>query len=65
MRGDCGFFELKAESGAWKKEALSVRVLIEGFGDYRLAGTDLVLRDGEWVELPLPEGEVRFRLERV
>lgn len=65
LKGDCGCIELKAESGAWKKEALSVRVMVEGFGDYRLAGTDTILRDGEWCELPLPEGEARFRLERV
>lgn len=57
--------ELKAVSGPWKREALRARVLMEGFGDYRLAGTDVILRDGEWCELPVPEGEIRFLLERV
>ncbi|MCI9573615.1 MAG: hypothetical protein HFH97_13605 [Lachnospiraceae bacterium] len=57
--------ELKAVSGPWKREALRARVLMEGFGDYRLAGTDVILRDGEWCELPVPEGEMRFLLERV
>ena len=42
-----------------------MRVLIEDFGDYRLAGTDVVLQAGEWAALPVPEGEARFRLERV
>ncbi len=65
LGADCGRLELKAESGVWKAEALGVRVLMEGFGDYRLVGTDLVLRDGEWRELPVSEGGVRFLLERV
>lgn len=62
---DFGRIELTAAPGPWKKEGLAVRVLIEDFGDYRLAGTDVVLQAGEWAALPVPEGEARFRLERV
>lgn len=57
--------ELRPESGVWKREELKVRVLTEGLGEYRVTGTDMVLREGEWCELPLPEGEVRLLLERV
>lgn len=51
--------------GPWKKESLAVRILIEDFGDYRLAGTDTVIRGGEWAALPVPEGEAEFVLERI
>ena len=65
ISGDCSRITLKAESGPWKKESLAVRILIEDFGDYRLAGTDTVIRGGEWAALPVPEGEAEFVLERI
>ena len=62
---DFCWIELRPESGVWKREELKVRVLTEGLGEYRVTGTDMILREGEWCELSLPEGEVRLLLERV
>ena len=49
---------LRAESGAWKKESLSVRIMAEGMGDYRIGGTDNMLRDGAWLEIAASEDPV-------
>lgn len=62
---DSGRIELRAEAGPWKKESLGVRVLIEELGDYLLAGTDTVIREGQWATLPVPEGDAGFVLERI
>lgn len=37
LQSDGGGFVLEAESGPWKPESLSVRVMAEGFGDFLLA----------------------------
>jgi len=62
---DCGRIVLKASSGPWKKESLSLRVMLEELGDYSLAGTGRVLRDSEWTEIPLPEGSGQIVLEKI